>query len=68
MRKVNRRFVIVGVVLILAAIAFFFYMQGIAPRSNDPRAMMATVGQVSGVAGVIGVAFVVLGLLGKKFG
>ena len=68
MRQVNRRFVIVGVVLILAAIAFFFYMQGIAPRSNDPRAMMATVGQVSGVAGAIGVAFVVLGLLGKKFG
>jgi hypothetical protein len=66
MRQVNRRFVLTGGVLIVAAIGFFFYMAGMAPRSNDPKALMETVGQVSGVAGAIGVVLIVLGFKGKK--
>jgi len=65
-RQVNRRFVVTGTVLIAAAIGFFVYMLGMAPRSNDPKALMETVGQVSGVAGAIGVVLIVLGLRGKK--
>ena len=68
MRQVNRRFVITGAVLIAAAIGFFVYMMGMAPRSNDPKALMETVGQVSGVAGAIGVVLIVLGLRGRKPG
>ena len=67
-RQVNRRFVVTGAVLIAAAIGFFIGMMGMAPRSNDPKALMETVGQVSGVAGAIGVVLIVLGLRGKKFG
>jgi hypothetical protein len=66
MRQVNRRFVVTGAVLIAAAIGFFVYMMGMAPRSNDPKALMETVGQVSGVAGAIGIVLIVLGLRGKK--
>ena len=66
MRQMNRRFVMTGAVLIAVAIGFFVYMLGMAPRSNDPKALMETVGQVSGVAGAIGVVLIVLGLRGKK--
>jgi predicted permease len=65
MRQMNRRFVVTGAVLIALAIGFFVYMMGMAPRSNDPKALMETVGQVSGVAGAIGVVLIVLGLRGK---
>jgi hypothetical protein len=68
MRQVNRRFVVTGAVLIAAAIAFFVYMMGMAPRSNDPTALMETVGQVSGVMGAIGIVLIVLGLRGRKPG
>jgi hypothetical protein len=66
MRQVNRRFVLTGGVLIVAAIGFFVFMLGVAPRSNDPKALMETVGQVSGVASGIGIVLIVLGLRGKK--
>jgi predicted permease len=63
---VNRRFVVTGAVLIAAAIGFFVCMIGMAPLSNDPKALMETVGQVSGVASAIGVVLIVLGLRAKK--
>jgi len=66
MRHVNRRFVCTGAVLIAAAIGFFVYMMGMAPRSNDPKALMETVGEVSGIASAVGVVLIVLGLRGKK--
>jgi len=66
MRHVNRRFVGTGAVLIAAAIGFFVYMMGMAPRSNDPKALIETVGEVSGVASAVGVVLIVLGLRGKK--
>jgi hypothetical protein len=66
MRHVNRRFIGTGAVLIAAAIGFFVYMMGMAPRSNDPKALMETVGEVSGVASAVGVVLIVLGLRGKK--
>ncbi|HEX4533991.1 MAG TPA: hypothetical protein VH000_07155 [Rhizomicrobium sp.] len=67
MRQKNWRLVIVGSVLILLAIAFFFGMEiGLAPQSNDPAAMMETVGQVSGVLIGISVVMIAFGLIGKK--
>jgi hypothetical protein len=68
MRQTNRRLVIVGAAVAVMAIVFFLYMMGIAPRSNDPKAMMETVGQVAGVAGAIGIVMVVFGFMGKKPG
>ena len=62
----NRRPLIVGAVLILLAIGFFLGMTGMAPRSNDPAAMMHTVGQVAGVVAGLGVALIVFGVFGKK--
>ncbi len=67
MRQKNWRLVIVGAVLIVLAAAFFLFMMGMAPKSNDPKTMMETVGMVSGV--VIGIALVMIalfGLIGKK--
>jgi hypothetical protein len=47
-------------------LAFYFFMLSIASKSNDPSALMGTVGTVSGVAGGLGVAMIVVGLIGKK--
>jgi predicted permease len=66
MRQTNKRVVVTGAVLIAAAIGFFLYMMSIASKSNDPKALMETVGQVAGVAGAVGVVMIVLGLRGKK--
>ena len=41
-------------------------MMGMIPRSNDPAALMSTVGQVSGVVGGISIAMIIVGLIGKK--
>jgi hypothetical protein len=66
MRQTNRRLVITGAALAAVALVFFLYMMSIASTSNDPKALMQTVGQVSGVAGAIGIAMLVFGLKGKK--
>ena len=57
---------IVGVGLLVAAGLFFLAMMGMIPRSNDPAALMSTVGQVSGVVGGISIAMIIVGLIGKK--
>jgi hypothetical protein len=66
MRTRNTRFIIVGAVLIGVALGFFFLMGSTAGASNDPRALMRTVGQVSGVVGAIGIVLIVLGALGAN--
>ena len=66
MRQKNMRLVIVGAVLAVLAVGFFLYMMGMAPKSNDPQAMLTTVGQVSGVVGAIGLVMIAVGLIGKK--
>ena len=66
MRRRNWRVIIVGFVLILVVLAFYFYMLSIAPRSNNPAELMRTVGQVGGAVGGIGVAMMIFGLIGKK--
>jgi hypothetical protein len=53
-------------VLLLAAVAFFFAMGTIAPRSNDPVDLMRTVGQVSGGVGALGLVMFVFGLIGRR--
>ena len=66
MRQRNWRLIIVGGVLIVLAAGFFVFMLGMAPKSNDPKTMLQTVGEVSGVVGGIAVAMLVAGLIGKK--
>ena len=66
MRIKNRRIVIVGSVLFVIAIAFFFFMLSIASKSNDPVALMQTVGMVSGVVGGLSLTMIIIGLIGKK--
>jgi len=66
MRRKNWRIVIVGFFLIILALGFYFFMLSIAPTSNDPAALMQTVGTVSGVAVGISLVMIIIGLIGKK--
>ena len=53
--------------MIALAVAFFFYMEAaLMPKSNDPAAMMRTVGQVSGVVGGLGLVIVLFGALRRR--
>jgi hypothetical protein len=62
----NLRVIVTGAFLVGLALASFFGMATIAPKSNDPVAMMQTVGTVSGGAGVLGLVMVVFGVARKK--
>ncbi len=66
MRRTNWRVVIVGLILIVAAAAFFLGMETTAPISNNPVELMTTVGQVSGAVGAIGLVMMVFGLIGRR--
>ena len=66
MRTRNWRLSITGLVLIALAVAFFFGMQTMAPKSTDPVELMRTVGQVSGVAAGIGLVMILIGLIGRR--
>jgi hypothetical protein len=66
MRRKNWRIVIVGFVLIVLALGFYFFMLSIAPTSNDPVALMQTVGTVSGAAVGLSLVMIIIGLIGKK--
>jgi hypothetical protein len=66
MRQRNTRLVIVGAILVVFAAGFFFVMLGMAPKSNDPKAMMTIVGQVAGAVGGLGAVMAVIGLVGRK--
>ena len=54
MRRKNWRIVIAGLVLIVIALVFFFFMLSVASKSNDPVALMRTVGTVAGAVSGIG--------------
>ncbi|HTZ35382.1 MAG TPA: hypothetical protein VMB84_05115 [Stellaceae bacterium] len=62
----NVRVMAAGALLIVLAIGFFIGMTAMAPRSNDPAALMQTVGTVAGGAGGIGVAMVLFGALRRR--
>ncbi len=66
MRRKNWRLVTVGIVLIVLAIAFFFGMETMAAKSNDPVALMRTVGQAAGVVGGLSLATIAFGLIGRR--
>jgi len=66
MRRKNWRIVIVGAALVVIAIGFFLFMLSIASKSNDPAALMQTVGTVAGVVVGIAIAMIIIGLIGKK--
>ena len=62
----NKRIVIIGAVMGGLAAAFFFGMAMIAPKSNDPVAMMQTVGTVSGVVAGLGIVMILFGVFKKR--
>ena len=66
MRKRNWRLVAVGVLLLALAILFFLAMRDMTPWSNNPVALMRTVGEVSGAVGGISIVMIVFGLIGRK--
>ena len=41
-------------------------MMGMAPKSNDPKTLMETVGTVSGGVAGLALVMITLGLIGKK--
>jgi hypothetical protein len=66
MRRRNLRVIIVGAVLIILATVFFLVMAAVSPKSNDPAALMQTVGQVWGVLVGLGFVMMIFGLIGKR--
>ena len=66
MRRKNWRIVIVGFALIVVAVAFYFFMLSIASKSNDPVALMQTVGTVAGVVVGLSLTMIIIGLIGRK--
>lgn len=65
MRCSNRRVVFAGLGLLVLAVAFFFVMLSMAPRSTDPVELMRTVGMVSGAAAGLAIAMMAIGTLKK---
>lgn len=66
MRRKNWRIIIVGLVLILISSVFFLLMLSFASKSNDPVALMQTVGTVAGTVGGISLVMIIIGMIGKK--
>ncbi len=66
MRRKNWRTVIVGFVLTVIALGFYFFMLSIASNSTDPHALMQTVGTVTGAVVGISLVMIIIGLIGKK--
>jgi len=58
--------VIVGFVLTVIALGFYFFMLSIASQSTDPVALLQTVGTVAGVLIGVSFAMIIVGLIGKK--
>lgn len=68
MRLRNWPVITIGLVPLVAAIAFFCYFDAVAEQvhDGDPFQVMRTVRQISGIVGGPGVVLIVLGLIGKK--
>ncbi|MGW1419221.1 hypothetical protein ACWAT4_03765 [Bradyrhizobium manausense] len=66
MRRRNWRLIAVGTVLLVLAVLFFLSMRDMTLWSNDPVALMRTVGEVSGVVGGISLVMIAFGLIGRK--
>ena len=63
----NMRVIFTGALMIVLALGFFFYMmETLMPRSNDPAGMMQTGGEVSGFVGALVLVFIVFGVFKKK--
>jgi len=66
MRRKNWRAVIVGFVLPVLALGFYFFMLSSASNSTDPVGLMQTVGTVTGAVVGISLVLILIGLIGKK--
>jgi|HubBroStandDraft_1064217.scaffolds.fasta_scaffold250904_1 hypothetical protein len=62
----NVRVMLTGIGLVGLALAFFLFMAAMAPKSNDPAAMMQTVGTVAGGVGGLGIVMALFGALRKR--
>jgi flagellar motor component MotA len=65
MRKTNWRLVIVGLAMILLGLGFYIGMGTMERKSNDPVALMQTVGTASGAVGGLGAVMAIFGLIGQ---
>jgi hypothetical protein len=63
---VNKRVVGTEASMIVLTAGFFLYMMTAAPWSDDPVAMMQTVGAVSGAVGAVGLAMAIYGLVRRR--
>ncbi len=66
MRQRNWRVIIVGFVLVVIALGFYFFMLSIASKSTDAVALMQTVGTTAGAVIGISLVMIIIGLIGKK--
>ena len=66
MRQRNWRLVAVGTVLLVLAALFFLSMRDMTLWSDDPAALMRTVGEVAGAVGGISLVMIAFGLIGRK--
>jgi hypothetical protein len=66
MRKTNWRPVVTGVATAVLGCGFFVLMGAMAGQSNDPVALMQTVGTVSDGVGGLGAVRPVFGLIGWR--
>jgi hypothetical protein len=66
MRHMNWRIALMGFILIVLSLAFYFLMLSLAPSSTDPVTMMVTVGTVFGPAIGVSVLLILIGLIGEN--
>lgn len=66
MRTRNWRVISAGVLLIVFALGFFFFISGMSTQSTDPAMLRQTVGTLSGALIGLSVAMIIIGLIGKK--
>jgi MYXO-CTERM domain-containing protein len=62
----NKRVIAIGAAMTALGIGFFLYMLTLAPRSNDPTAMVQAVGEASGGVGAIGLVMIVVGAFRRR--
>jgi Ni,Fe-hydrogenase I cytochrome b subunit len=66
MLSINVRVVVTGAVVVLLAVGFFLGMATLTPKSNNPVAMLWTVGDASGVLSAVGIVMMIYGIVRKK--
>jgi formate/nitrite transporter FocA (FNT family) len=66
MRQIKWRAIIGGVLFMVLAVGFYFFMLANASMSTDPQELMRLVGQLSGFVFALSIILIIIGLIGKK--